>query len=462
MRWLLAVLLLLPLAAAQVPDLAPVEQPHVTVAEGGLVLHFASAGAPITDVESPVIRYSINGGGQQEAPAAQVGHVRFSSTNDVAGTRVYAATIAAEPGDVVTYSGGAATRGFTAEHTVAMPPSGPLRFAAAGDIGYTGVAQDGSDDGTQPGGAAPILVRDLIIAQEPDLMLIPGDLAYDNSLLGWDRFMRLYAPLQATIPTMSSIGNHEWREDSPGIGYGMFEAEYVLPGDEHDYLFRAGPVTFLGLNSDAICKGDTYRTSYGHEAEPCPTGEADMAKVARIEALLSEAQNDTNPWTVVYMHHPPFSWGRHNSDFGVRALWGPLFDRYGVDFVVTAHDHLYSRSFPVLADETATQTGDTYVAGNGIVHIVLGGGGRPLYEVRYPDEEPPAWFATGGVFYHAMIADADNETIRVQVLAVNGTVMDAFTIVQPGTTSGPGTDAEAPALLAPLLMLALLVAVRRR
>lgn len=462
MRWLIALLFVLPLTAAQTPQLASVEQPHATLADEGLTLHFASAGAPIADAESPVIRYALNGGSQQEVAAAQVGHVKFSQTAASAGTRVYAATVPAAPGDVVTYSGGAASRGFTQEHTVAVPPAHTLRFAAAGDIGHDGVAADGSDSGTMEGGSPPIRVRDMIIDQEPDLMVVPGDLAYDNSLIGWDRFMRMYSPLQATIPMMPSIGNHEWREDAPEIGYGQFLAEYVLPGDEHDFLFRAGPVTFLGLNSDAVCKGDTYRTSYGHEAEPCPTGEPDMEKLSRIEGLLSEAENDTTPWTVVYMHHPPFSWGRHGSDFGVRALWEPLFDRHGVDLVVAAHDHLYSRSYPVLADETVTQTGHEYKAGDGVVHIVVGGGGRALYDLREPDATPPEWFARGGKFHHAMLADVDNETMSVQVLALNGTVVDSFSLHK--TAAGPTDAVEPEAASAPALavLVALVLAARSR
>ena len=59
-----------------------------------------------------------------------------------------------------------------------------------------------------------------------------------------------------------------------------------------------------------------------------------------LEGLLAE---NPNKWTVVTFHHPMYSpTGRDNKE--LRELWRPVFDRYGVDLVLTGHDHAYGRS----------------------------------------------------------------------------------------------------------------------
>ncbi|MEU3878232.1 hypothetical protein AB0E87_30845, partial [Streptomyces sp. NPDC029704] len=72
------------------------------------------------------------------------------------------------------------------------------------------------------------------------------------------------------------------------------------------------------------------------------------------------------------------------SDAGVRRAWGPLFDAYGVDLVVSGHEHHYERSHPVrgtLPNEArtpvpvATRT-DVIDTGKGTVHMVIGAGGN--------------------------------------------------------------------------------------
>jgi hypothetical protein len=55
-------------------------------------------------------------------------------------------------------------------------------------------------------------------------------------------------------------------------------------------------------------------------------------------------------WIIAFWHHPPYSWGGHNSDgneyflseMRERAL--PLLESYGVDLVLCGHSHSYERS----------------------------------------------------------------------------------------------------------------------
>lgn len=419
----LCVLMLLPVGSAQPqPSLVP-EQAHVTIAEGdtGLVIQMAmGAQAPI----EPVVEHD-----GSETPMALAGFVQDRLEVPAIGTYVYAATIPAEPGQTITYRAGHASYGFTDTFEVTMPPGrdDPVRFSSYGDIGYEGVGPDGN---ALPNAENiwPIQIRDLTIEKDPDLFLLSGDLAYDNSRAGWDRFMRMMEPMQATIPTMAVAGNHEWHDDIPEFGYSRFLEHYVLPEDEQNYIFRSGPVTFIGVNSDTICDGDHYRTSYGHRADPCPTGTPNLAQLEWLEGALQEAQADDTPWTVIFMHHPPYSWGRHGDDTGNQVLWGPLYEEYGVDLVLASHDHLYSRSHPTIQGEPQ-QTGDTYTQGAGPIYLVLGGGGRSLYDLPDPMAEPrPAWHAMAAHVHHTGIFEAHEESISFEAYNIDGELFDAFSL----------------------------------
>ena len=75
--------------------------------------------------------------------------------------------------------------------------------------------------------------------------------------------------------------------------------------------------------------------------------------------------------TVALWHHPRFNSGAHGNDTKVGPLWNALYD-YGADLVLNGHDHIYER----FAQQRPNGTRD---AAYGIREIIIGTGGRPLY-----------------------------------------------------------------------------------
>lgn len=458
-----AILLLLPAVGAQgVP-----EQVRVTATGtgDGLVVHWAVVDVDYGPNEEPHVLWSIDGGREESTAATKVGTL-VPGEGDLPSmvpqeTYVYAATLEdVPPGATVEYRAGSAVRGYTDTFAVRnLPgPGDPVRLVAYADIGRTGVNPDGS---SLPD-AKPPLVRDLALAQDPDLLVIPGDLAYGHSPASMNMFHRFMEPISARVVTMPVMGNHEWDEDT-GLEYQSFLASYVLPGNEHEFLFRAGPVTFVGLNSDRVCQGVHSRSYAGATvAVPCHLGVLDEELLDLAEDLLAEASSDATPWTVVYFHHPPYSFGQHGSDLGLRGLWGPLLDRYGVDLVITGHDHLYSRSLPV-SDAAPAGNGSEYTKGSAPVYVVAGGGGRPLYAIP-DDEEPPAWWAYGEEVHHVVVVEANATTLWFAGLrAGDGSVMDEFRIVagQPDRGDPPPGATSGASVAAGLLAIAFAVGLRR-
>jgi 3',5'-cyclic AMP phosphodiesterase CpdA len=60
----------------------------------------------------------------------------------------------------------------------------------------------------------------------------------------------------------------------------------------------------------------------------------------------------------VAVHHPPYSAGYQGSSVDVRETLAPLLQRYGVQLVLSGHDHDYQRSVSI----------------DGVTYVVSGGG----------------------------------------------------------------------------------------
>jgi 3',5'-cyclic AMP phosphodiesterase CpdA len=69
-----------------------------------------------------------------------------------------------------------------------------------------------------------------------------------------------------------------------------------------------------------------------------------------LERTLREARRDGDvDMIVIVMHQCALSSSSagNGSDLGIRQAWLPLFDRYGVDLVLSGHEHNYERSYAV-------------------------------------------------------------------------------------------------------------------
>jgi hypothetical protein len=127
-------------------------------------------------------------------------------------------------------------------------------------------------------------------------------------------------------------GNHEYDrlnredEDTSKLLSLQWRAQFTLPVVEslpdelHETVYAVDyqGVRFIVLNSIAEWEAQT----------------------PWLEAQLSEAGPQ---WRIVSFHHPFFSPGKDRDNGELRAIWKPLFDRYGVDLVLQGHDHTYAR-----------------------------------------------------------------------------------------------------------------------
>lgn len=277
------------------------------------------------------------------------------------------------------------------------PGGFPTRVAAISDTGQT---------------ANTSAAFDFVAAAKPDLFVIPGDITYaDNTkdwnmyyswaqaaaISGqintfsprWDSFGRLLSGVAARTPIITSPGNHEIEQTPenaetpiPGNGFNNtlfftrfhnYLARYPVPqtpaqavagpstadlapitpteADQGRGLYYAtevpGVATIVSLSSYTFT--DTYTT-----ADP---------SYAWLQATLAAVDRKKTPWLIVVTHVSWYSTALLHAFEGecARALLEPLFRQYGVDAVLSGHDHAYERSGPVYDYQNDPECGTVYI-----------------------------------------------------------------------------------------------------
>lgn len=144
---------------------------------------------------------------------------------------------------------------------------------------------------------------------------------------------------------------------------------------------------------------------------------ADQA--AWLEPLLAR---NPHPWTIVAFHHPVYSTGRERDDRETHDAFVPLFDRYGVDLVLTGHDHSYARTYPLRADQRVA------TGARGTVYVVSSSGPK-FYAVNPQYAERMAKLAGNLQLFQRITVDGP--VLRYAAIAADGTVVDTCELRHP-------------------------------
>jgi len=186
-----------------------------------------------------------------------------------------------------------------------------------------------------------------IAAQDPDFVVLGGDIAYaigrwrmtgrrKYELKRWQEFLRAWKEDMKTlegklIPLVVVIGNHDVPSGqvNPKKEPVMFYEMFSFP--EKDMCYRALDVgSYLSLM--LLDTDHTY---------PVEGKQTDWLKGA-----LEEREN--RPYKMAVYHvaaYPAFYPFKGNISVKVRKNWVPLFEEYGVPVVFEHHNHCYKRTF---------------------------------------------------------------------------------------------------------------------
>ena len=221
-----------------------------------------------------------------------------------------------------------------------------FNFAAAGDFGCSENARN--------------TVKNME-DKKPEVVLPLGDLSYQSTANCWFDIM---SPLKGKI--MITLGYHD-------VNDGEAKLDQYVKGfkiDKHYYSYDYNKVHFLVMASESNFQNGSKQFSF-------------------VKQDLEEASknNDIN-WIVVTIYRPLYtSPSKHTAEESMRDLYHPLFDKYGVDLVLQAHNHNYQRTYPLTynpekASNPVITNGFTtgYNSNNeGVIFATIGTGGESFY-----------------------------------------------------------------------------------
>ncbi len=284
-----------------------------------------------------------------------------------------------EPSTTYHYSVTNDGRTWTPDATFTTAPSAAeaFRFTAFGD--------QGSHHDTS------VQMTQLVAKLQPSFHLVAGDLAYatagggataptaaDFNPAAWDKYLVNITAAAATVPWVPVAGSHEI-EPLGDDTYAGFVTRFPQRVDESSgspvvRSFVYGNVGFVQLDGNDVSEQERGNADYTHGAQ--------TRWLAATLARLRSATPGVDFIVVVCNCCAYSSNARHSSDGGVRETWGPLFDRYQVDLVISGHVHAYERTHPIRGGQvTRTAAAGDHVqpATDGTTYICCGGGGNGLY-----------------------------------------------------------------------------------
>ncbi|MBI1803907.1 MAG: metallophosphoesterase [Ignavibacteriae bacterium] len=259
-----------------------------------------------------------------------------------------------------------------------------MRFAAIGDYGHDGKPEND--------------VANLVKSWNPEFVITLGD---NNYPLGADStidrnigkyYQEYIAPYKGIYGRggivnqfFPCLGNHDWY--TPGAR--PYFDYFTLPGNERYYDIVKGPVHLFALDSDP------------HE----PDG--DSATSVQANWLRTKLTGATEPWKIIYFHHPPYNSGV-TPDPPTKLNWP--FKQWGASAILAGHEHVYERLIE-----------------NGLVYFVNGVGGEDLMPFGVVDTGSQVRYNHD---FGAMLIEANNDSITFKFVTRKDSLKDYYSLLR--------------------------------
>jgi hypothetical protein len=247
-----------------------------------------------------------------------------------------------------------------------------VAFLAAGDYGVGGARER----------ALGFRMRSYESRSPANMIVFMGDNDYTRSPVRFRaNWRRSFGWARRTgLGVAGVLGNHDYE-----VGRGRYEFRLLgMPGPY--YTRRLGDAQLFFLDSTV------------------PTDR-------QTAWLRKELAESSSTWKIAVLHHPPYTCGGHSGDRSVQRRWVPLFEDYGVQLVLSGHDHNYQR----------------FAARNGVTYVVHGGGAAGLYRLRgCPSSYPPRVRARYEHGFLSVSIGADD--LEVSAVDLRGRVRDRFSL----------------------------------
>lgn len=233
--------------------------------------------------------------------------------------------------------------------------------------------------------------------------------------------------LTSHLPFAPVLGNHEaysmeWKFAYPYTYKALFAVPYGSPQGQSrlTYSFDYGDVHYVSLNTD-------YEELHAQNPDML-TNEA-----AWLDADLAAAKK-AGKRLIVMMHRPPWDSPYHGVLDSNGKCFMPIFDKYDVPLVFTAHDHCYERTVPVKND-TQAETGTIYIAtGRSGTESWDAARRKPTDVVYYNPMDMPMY----------LTLQVEPKDFRVTAFKNDGTIIDTTTIATDTVPSKQQKEKQQP------------------
>ena len=154
--------------------------------------------------------------------------------------------------------------------------------------------------------------------------------------------------------------------------------------------------------------------------------------------LRNAANNSGIDWIIVYGYRPFFTSPTiHPGTEVLRETYSPLFEKYGVDLVITSHNHNYQRSYPLVhnvedsREPLIKDVNTSYYSMPGVpIYVGVGTAGNNLYDFRGQAPFMVTQFSETG-FLHVNITKTEQNLLTGSFYNVGtGNYDDRFIIVK--------------------------------
>ena len=244
-------------------------------------------------------------------------------------------------------------------------------------------------------------------APKADFLLHAGDLVNRrNRDHEWGEWYYAGGWIYSMIPSIATPGNHEYGKDENDnyVLSSHWKPTFTLPEngpkgyDETAYFIDYQDVRIISFDAPAF-----YRSAADS-----------IAQVLWLDSLLAETDAK---WKIVTMHYPIYStkFGRDNTE--LRTAVQPILQRYGVDIVLTGHDHGYGRgtNIPIGVREKNSLDGPIYV---------VSVSGPKMYDIGFG-----AWMQRGASNTQLFqILNVTDDVLKFEAYTVDNQLYDAFEI----------------------------------
>ena len=183
-------------------------------------------------------------------------------------------------------------------------------------------------------------------------------------------------------------------------------------------------------------EGTVYSFDYGNAHFAVLNSGTDWSESDKVKIMAEQAkwldkdlEASDKKWNIVMVHMSMYP--AKTERYDTRAELTVVIDKHGVDLVLSGHDHMVTRTYPMKNGEIVTTSNpDSVIKGTGVINAILGCAGPKRYDeitqipgylafLKATDKTQPTY----------SLFNVNDEKISVITKQIDGTVIDSFEIV---------------------------------